>query len=145
MYIIGEDPLLTDPDLNDVRECFAACEFTVLQEIFPSETAAYADVLLPAASFIEKDGTFTNTERRIQRVHAAFNPVGQARPDWQAFSAVAKRMLAHRGPAAPPGPTPDGSTASPAAIMDEIAALTPSYAGRQFQRGSTAASNCTGR
>ena len=132
MYIIGEDPLLTDPDLNDVHECFAACEFTVVQEIFPSDTAAYADVLFPAASFIEKDGTFTNTERRIQRVHAAFNPVGQALPDWQAFSAVAKRMLSLEGRRAA-GPHAGWVYASPAAIMDEIAALTPSYAGRQFQ------------
>ena len=133
MYIIGEDPLLTDPDLNDVHECFAACEFTVVQEIFPSETAAYADILLPAASFIEKEGTFTNTERRVQRVHAAFNPVGQALPDWQAFSAVAKRMLAIEGRRAA-GPHAGWVYASPAAIMDEIAALTPSYAGVSFKR-----------
>jgi formate dehydrogenase alpha subunit len=133
MYIIGEDPLMTDPDLNDVRECFEACEFTVLQEIFPSETAGYADVLLPAASFIETDGSFTNTERRIQRVHAALNPVGDSRSDWQALSDVAKRMLAIDGRHAA-GPHAGWEYASPASVMDEIAALTPSYAGVSFAR-----------
>ena len=133
LYIIGEDPLMTDPDLNDVHECFEACEFTVLQEIFPSETAGYADVLLPAASFVETDGTFTNTERRVQRVHAAFTPVGDSRPDWQAFSDVARRMLAQEGRVAA-GPYAGWEYASPAAIMDEIAALTPSYAGVSFAR-----------
>src|SRR5690606_22827730 len=82
LYILGEDPALTDPDANHARAALEACEFVLLQEIFPSETAAFADVLLPGASFAEKDGTFTNTERRIQLVRQAIPPLGEARPDW---------------------------------------------------------------
>ena len=133
LYIIGEDPLLTDPDLNDVRACFDACEFIVVQEIFPSDTAARADVLLPAAAFFEKDGTFTNTERRIQRVHAALKPIGQALPDWEVLAQVAKRMLAIDG-RRPVGPHAGWDYPAPAAVMDEIAALTPSYAGVSHAR-----------
>ena len=144
MYILGEDPVMTDPDLNHVHECFAACEFIVLQEIFPSETAGYADVLLPAASFVEKDGTFTNTERRIQRVHAAFNPVGQARPTGRRFRPWRSGCSRSRA-GEPSGPTRAGSTRHRPQIMDEIAALTPSYVGRQLSSGWTGASSCTGR
>ena len=71
LYILGEDPIMSDPDTNHIRKALETCDFVVLQEIFPSETAPYADVLLPGASFAEKDGTFTNTERRIQLVHKA--------------------------------------------------------------------------
>ena len=69
LYILGEDPVMSDPDTNHIRECLEKVDFLLLQEIFPSETAAYADVLLPGASFAEKTGTYTNTERRVQMVH----------------------------------------------------------------------------
>jgi predicted molibdopterin-dependent oxidoreductase YjgC len=135
--------LLTDPDLNHVRHSLQQCEFTVLQEIFPSETSQVADVLLPGASFAEKDGTLTNTERRVQLVRQAVLPPGQARPDWSITADLARRLLTleDRRPA---GPQAAWDYASPAEIMDEIAALTPSYAGvshARLQRATT----CIGR
>jgi formate dehydrogenase alpha subunit len=132
LYILGEDPMLTDPDSNHVRECLEVCEFIVLQEIFPSETAQFADVLLPGTSFAEKEGTFTNTERRIQRVRQAVPTTGLALPDWLILNNVAQRLLrAERR--APVGPQA-GWGKSPPEIMDEIAALTPSYAGVSYAR-----------
>src|SRR5262249_17911242 len=74
LYVLGEDLALTEPDLNSARRCLAAGEFLALQEIFPSATSEFADVLLPGASFAEKSGTFTNTERRVQRVRQAIDP-----------------------------------------------------------------------
>ena len=133
LYILGEDPALTDPDVNHVRECLDACEFIVLQEIFPSETAQFADVLLPGAAFAEKEGTFTNTERRIQRVRQAIDPPGAARPDWAITAEVARRMLPLEA-REPAGPQAQWDYASPAQIMDEVAALTPSYAGVSHAR-----------
>jgi formate dehydrogenase alpha subunit len=128
LYVVGEDPMMTDPDVNHVRRCLEACELLVLQEILPSETAAFADVLLPGASWAEKDGTFTNTERRIQLVRQAIAPVGEARPDWAIVAAVARRVLERRA-RVPLGPLAGWAYPSPAAIMDEIAAVTPPYAG----------------
>ncbi len=133
LYILGEDPALTDPDLNHVRTCLDACEFIVLQEIFPSETAAFADVLLPGASFAEKDGTFTNTERRIQRVRRAIDPPGEARPDWIITAEIARRVIQLEG-REPIGPQADWEYQSPAQIMNEIAAVAPSYAGVSYTR-----------
>jgi predicted molibdopterin-dependent oxidoreductase YjgC len=86
LYILGEDPIMSDPDSNHIRHCMEVCEFIILQEIFPSETEPYADVLLPGASFAEKTGTFTNTERRIQMVHKAIEPIGDARPGLANYS-----------------------------------------------------------
>ena len=80
MYVLGEDLAMTEPDVNHARKCLASGEFLVLQEIFPSETSAFADVLLPGVSFAEKTGTFTNTERRVQMVRQAIEPTGEARP-----------------------------------------------------------------
>ena len=133
LYILGEDPVLTDADSNHVRASLAACEFVVLQEIFPSETSAFADVLLPGVTFAEKAGTFTNTERRIQLVRPAIAPLGQARPDWAITAELARRVLALeiRGPV---GPHAAWEYASTAAIMDEVAAVTPSYAGVSHAR-----------
>lgn len=79
LYILGENPLMSDPDVNHVRQRLKNCEFLILQEIFPSQTAQYADVLLAGVSFAEKFGTFTNTERRVQLVRPAIKPLGQAR------------------------------------------------------------------
>jgi predicted molibdopterin-dependent oxidoreductase YjgC len=104
-----------------------------VQEIFPSDTAGHADVLLPGASFAEKDGTFTNTERRVQPVARAVPPPGEARPDWEVLAELARRTLANTG-RVPRGPHAGWSYTSPAEILDEIAALTPSYAGVRRER-----------
>ncbi|HEX6303731.1 MAG TPA: formate dehydrogenase subunit alpha [Anaerolineales bacterium] len=128
IYILGENPVMTDPDVNHVKECLQACEFLVLQEIFPSETSQYADVLLPGSSWAEKSGTFTNTERRIQLVRPAFPPPGEARTDWRITVEVAKRVLELQG-LQPVGPHAGWEFDSPSQVQDEIAALTPSYAG----------------
>jgi formate dehydrogenase major subunit/formate dehydrogenase alpha subunit len=133
LYILGEDPALTDPDVNHVRHCLEVCEFVVLQEIFPSETSEFADVLLPGAAFAEKDGTFTNTERRVQMVRQAISPPGQARPDWAVIADLGRRMLALEGRRAI-GPQAGWEYACPSQVMDEIAAVTPSYAGLSHER-----------
>lgn len=128
LYILGENPVLTDPDSNHVRQCLAQAEFVVLQEIFPSETAAYADVLLPGTTFAERTGTFTNTERRIQLFRQAIPAVGESRPDWLVVSDLASRIL-HKTTRVPTGSQAAWIYESPAEIMSEIAAVTPSYAG----------------
>jgi formate dehydrogenase alpha subunit len=133
LYILGEDPMLTDPDINHVRECLDTCDFIVLQEIFPSETSAKADVLLPGTSFAEKAGTFTNTERRIQLLRPAIKPLGQARPDWLITSQLAQRIIKLENREVI-GPQAGWEYASPAQVMDEIAAVTPSYAGVSHAR-----------
>jgi formate dehydrogenase alpha subunit len=133
LYILGEDPVLTEPDSNHVRKSMEASEFIVLQEIFPSETSHYADVLLPAASFAEKSGTFTNTERRIQLIHPAVDPPGDARADWRITSDLARKVLALES-RQPTGPLAAWDYASATEIMDEIAAVTPSYAGVSHSR-----------
>lgn len=133
LYILGEDPAMTEPDSNHTRRALAATEFVVLQEIFPSETAAYADVLLPGAAFAEKEGTFTNTERRVQLVRKAIDPPGEARPDWQIIQQLAQRLLDVRG-LRPTGPQAAWNYGSASDIMDEIAAVTPSYAGVNCRR-----------
>ena len=123
LYIMGENPVISDPDSNNVRKALQKLDFLVVQDIFGSETAQYADVVLPAASFAEKDGTFTNTERRIERIRKVIKPVGQARADWQIISEIAKRA---------------GYKAMdyshPSQIMDEIAKLTPIYGGISYDR-----------
>ncbi|AEG16486.1 formate dehydrogenase, alpha subunit [Desulfofundulus kuznetsovii DSM 6115] len=122
MYIMGENPVLSDPDADHVVHALEKLDFLVVQDIFLSETARLADVVLPAASFAEKDGTFTNTERRVQRVRKAIEPLGEAKPDWQIICLVATAMGY---------PMQYGS---PAEIMEEIARLTPSYGGISYQR-----------
>jgi formate dehydrogenase major subunit/formate dehydrogenase alpha subunit len=135
LYILGEDPAMSDPDSNHIRHCLESCEFLVLQEIFPSETARFADVLLPGVSFAEKTGTFTNTERRIQMVRKAIEPVGEARPDWQITADLAHRILEHGGRIPDPAaPFAGWDYSDTRAIMAEIAALTPSYAGVSHER-----------
>ena len=134
LYILGEDPIMSDPDTSHVRKALETCDLVILQEISPSETAPYADVLLPGASFAEKDGTFTNTERRVQLVHKAIESPGIARPDWWIVSELAKKILKEGkrqvGEAAYSG----WDYQNTAEIMDEIAALTPIYAGVSQQR-----------
>jgi formate dehydrogenase alpha subunit len=134
LYILGEDPIMSDPDSNHIRHCMEVCDFIVLQEIFPSETEPYADVLLPGASFAEKTGTFTNTERRIQMVHKAIEPIGDARPDWQITADIAKRILKEGNRKVEGGSHAGWDYASTADIMAELAALAPSYAGVSHER-----------
>ena len=134
LYIMGEDPVMSDPDSAHIRHCLDVCDFVVLQDIFPTETAAFADVLLPGVTFAEKAGTFTNTERRVQLVRQAIEPLGEARNDWRIIADLAKRMLA-AGPRQPQGGTYAGwDYADPDAIFTELAALTPSYAGISHAR-----------
>lgn len=91
MYIMGEDPVISDPEADHVRKCLEEMEFVVVQDLFLTETAKYADVLLPAASFAEKDGTFINTARRVQRVRQVIKPRGESRPDWEIIRELSKR------------------------------------------------------
>jgi formate dehydrogenase major subunit/formate dehydrogenase alpha subunit len=128
LYILGEDPVMSDPDTHHVRQCLEKVDFLVLQELFPSETSAYADVLLPGVSFAEKTGTYTNTERRVQMVHQAIEPLGEAKPDWQITAELAKRILAADQPL-PEGAFAGWDYPDTSAIMAEINALAPSYGG----------------
>ena len=134
LYILGEDPVMSDPNTRHIRECLEACEFIVLQEIFPSETSRYADVLLPGVSFAEKTGTFTNTERRVQMCRKAIEPLGEAREDWRITADLAKRVLADGERQIAGGQYAGWDYADTTEIMAEIAALTPSYAGVSHER-----------
>ena len=124
MYIMGENPVVSDPDSSHVVEALKSLEFLVVQDIFLSETAALADVVLPATSSLEKDGTFTNTERRVQRIRKALEPVGESMPDWMILCALAGRM----------GCAGQFCYDDPGQIMSEIARLSPSYGGISFER-----------
>ncbi len=123
MYVMGENPMVADPDLNHARHCLEQIEFLVVQDIFPSETAQLAHVVLPGASFAERDGTFTATDRRIQRVRKAVEPLGESKPDWEIICLLAQRMRAS-----------GFDFASPKDVMDEIAQLTPIYGGVSYDR-----------
>jgi formate dehydrogenase alpha subunit len=135
LYVIGEDPLTSDPDLNRVRQAIERTEFIVVQEIFMTETALYADVVLPAASFAEKEGTFTNTERRVQRLHKAVEAPGEARLDSWIVANLARRLI-DRGACQPDLAAPLAGWAheSAAEIMAEISELSPIYAGISYRR-----------
>jgi formate dehydrogenase major subunit len=122
LYVFGENPMRSDPDVGHVEHCLDAAEFLVVQDIFLTETAAKAYVVLPGASFAEKDGTFSSTERRVQRIRRAVPPAGGSRPDWQILSELLTRMGA--------GP----EYGSPEEIFDKMRALTPSYAGITYAR-----------
>ncbi len=122
MYIVGENPALTEPYTAHARKALQKLELLVVQDIFPTETAVLADVILPAAAFAEKDGTYTSTERRVQRVRRAVKAPGEARPDWEIISMLAARMDC---------PFP---YQSPADINREMTALTPIYGGIQYDR-----------
>ncbi len=124
IYIMGENPVLSEPEAKHAEEALQKLEFLVVQDIFLSETAKLADIVLPGVSFAEKDGTFTNTERRVQRVRKAMEPVGDAKPDWWITCQIAQRMGKDKG----------FDFARPSQIMDEIARLTPSYGGISYRR-----------
>ena len=91
-YVMGENPAMSDPDQNHTREALSRLKHLVVQDIFMTETAAYADVILPASAFPEKDGTFTNTDRRVQMGRKAINPPGHAKQDWWIIQEIANRM-----------------------------------------------------
>lgn len=122
LYIIGENPLVSDPDIGHAEASLEHLDFLVVQDIFLTETAQKAHVVLPAACFAEKDGTFANTERRVQRIRKAVEPPGQARPDCRIITGIAKRM-GHNWV------YPDSQ-----AIFEEIRRVTPSYAGISYER-----------
>jgi len=123
LYLIGENPMLSDPDASHVKEALSRLELFIAQDIFLNETAELAHIVLPGASFAEKDGTFTNTERRVQRVRKAIEPIGDSRADWLITCQIAQRMGAN-----------GFDFKSPSQIMDEIAELTPSYCGISYRR-----------
>lgn len=133
LYILGEDPVMSDPDASHVRKCLENIDFLVLQELFPSETSNYADVLLPGVSFAEKEGTFTNTERRVQKLNKVIEPLGEAKPDWEIISGLANRLL-ERKQISKDAPHAQWNYSNPEEIMTEINALTPSYAGITYER-----------
>ena len=122
LYIIGENPMISDPDLNHARKSLENLDFLVVQDIFLTETAQMADVVLPAASFAEKEGTFVNTERKVQLIRKAVEPPGDAKEDWKIIADLAGRMG---------DPMVYGSAKD---IMAEITGVTPSYCGINYGR-----------
>ncbi|MGC9393456.1 MAG: formate dehydrogenase subunit alpha [Anaerolineae bacterium] len=122
LFILAENPMMSDPDLNHVKEALEKVDFLVVQEIFMTETGKFADVILPGQSFAEKEGTYTNTERRIQPIHKAVEGPGVSRPDWEILCDLGTRMGYPM------------QYASPVEIMEEIAAVTPIYAGVHYWR-----------
>jgi len=124
LYIMGENPVLTEPDARHAEEALKKLELLVVQDFFMTETAKFAHIILPGVSFAEKDGTFVNTERRVQRVRKAIEPVGEAKPDWWIICQVAQKM----------GKSQGFTFNNPSEIMDEIAKVTPSYGGISYKR-----------
>ena len=122
MFILGENPVVSDPDIQHVKEALKSLDFLAVQDIFLSETSQLADVVLPGVSFAEKDGTFTNTERKVKRVRKAIEPVGDSRQDWQIICDLSTRMGYEM------------RYEDPSQIMEEIARVTPSYGGIHYDR-----------
>lgn len=122
LYVMGENPMVSDPDLNHVKHALESTEFLVVQDIFLTETAELADVVLPAAAFAEKDGTFSNTERRVNRVRKAVNAPGEAKADWVILMEIMNRLGYNK------------KYKDPREIFEEIRTVTPSYAGINYDR-----------
>ncbi len=130
MVVLGENPLMSEPNLDHARHALAALDFLVCIDILPNETTEFADVILPAVSFAEKDGTFTNSDRRIQRVRKAIEPVGQSRPDWQIICDLAQRMETLLGVDHSAGfDFPDVDS-----IWEEMRLVTPDFYGINYER-----------
>ncbi|MGZ4943373.1 MAG: formate dehydrogenase subunit alpha [Halobacteriota archaeon] len=123
MYIVGENPMLSDPDITHVREALQKLDFLVVQDIFLTETAELADVVLPGGCWAEKDGTFTNTERRVQRIRKAIEPPGEAKADWEIITNLANKLG-----------VPGFNYQSAEDIMEEVRKATPQYAGITYAR-----------
>ncbi len=120
MYMLGENPFLSDPNINKVRKALSQLDFLVVQDIFLTETAEFADVILPASSYLEKDGTYTNTDRRVQLGRKVFDPPGEARVDWEIVQEIAQRIGL------------DWNYESPREIFDEMVPLMPDYANLNY-------------
>jgi formate dehydrogenase alpha subunit len=130
LFIMGENPMMSDPNLNVTRQHMEQLEFLAVQDLFINETSAFADVFLPATPFAEKEGTFTNTDRRVQRVRPAQLPRGQARPDWQIICDLAKRLEARLG-----RPNSAGwDYRNPSEVFTEMAGVVPDFAGVTYER-----------
>ena len=130
LHIMGENPMMSEPNLNLTRHEMEQLEFQIGQDLFINESHAFADVFLPAVSFAEKDGTFTNTDRRVQRVNRAIEPIGQARPDWEIICDLALRIEKRLG-------RPESAYWNfrhPSEIMAEIGRVSPEYAGIGYHR-----------
>ena len=130
LYIMGENPMMSDPNLNVTRHHMEQLEFLAVQDLFINETSAFADVFLPATPFAEKEGTFTNTDRRVQRVRAAQPPRGHARPDWEILCDLAKRLEPRLGRAN----SAKWDYHSPAEVFAEMANVVPDFAGVTYER-----------
>jgi formate dehydrogenase major subunit len=120
MYMMGENPFLSDPNINKVRKALSTLDFLVVQDIFLTETAEFADVILPATSYLEKDGTYTNTDRRVQRGRKVLDPPGEALEDWKIIQEISNRV----------GLAMD--YAHPSDIFDELVSVMPNYAGLHY-------------
>ena len=129
LYIMGENPMMSEPNLNETRKHMQQLELLVAQDIFINESGAFADVFLPAAPFAEKDGTFTNTDRRVQRVRAAHGPRGDARADWQIVCDLAQRIESRLNCV-----TAGWDFASPEEVFAEMARVVPDFAGVTYDR-----------
>jgi len=130
MYIMGENPMMSEPNLRHAQHAIENLEFLVCQDLFINETGRYADVILPGASWAEKDGTFTNTDRRVQRVRQVFEPFGDSRADWQIVCEIAKKLeiKLRREKSA------QWDYAHPSEILEEMGRLVPAYAGIAYER-----------
>jgi predicted molibdopterin-dependent oxidoreductase YjgC len=122
LYVVGENPMVTDPDLHHVEAALKKLDCFIVQDIFLTQTAKFAQVVLPGTSFAEKEGTFSNTERRVLPVRQAIPPVGESRPDWQIIQDLSTRLGYPM------------NYGSPEEIFEEIKKLTPSYAGMSYAR-----------
>jgi formate dehydrogenase major subunit len=122
LYIMGENPLLSDPDLHHVKKELQKLDLMIVQDVFLTETAQIADVVLPVTVFAEKDGTFSNTERRVQRVRKVIEPPGEAKTDWEVICGISNKMGY---------PMPYTSAKE---IFEEVRTFTPSYAGISYER-----------
>lgn len=127
MVIFGENIMLSDPDLNHVEQALKELELIAVVEIFPTETTKFAHIVLPAACYAEKDGTFTSTDRAIRMVRKAVDPPGEARPDWRIACEIGRRLGSN-----------GFEFSSPSEVMDEMAAVAPIYAGISYSRADAA-------
>ena len=130
LHIMGENPMMSEPNLNHTRHLIEQLEFLVAQDLFINESGAYADVFLPAASWAEKEGTFTNTDRRVQRVRKALEPRGQSRPDWQIICNLAGRIEKQLGRSQ----SAFWAYQTPAEVLEEMGRVVPEYAGVKYRR-----------
>jgi len=130
LYIMGENPMMSEPNLNQTRHHMQQLEFMVAQDLFINESGAFADVFLPAASWAEKEGTFTNTDRRVQQVRQALAPRGQSRPDWQIICDLAQRIEARLGRTT----SARWDYQHPSQILAELGSVVPEYAGVLYER-----------